>query len=115
IDDRGTHRHLQDQILALGTSAIAAHARLPAFRPMTPLIAIVDQRIETVIGLQENRPAITPITAARATHGHKFFPAERHTAISTLASLDTDLGFIDEFHDLFLRSRPATLPTRDQW
>ena len=49
-------------------------------------------------GFQEDITAFTTITAVRSSLGNKAFTPEADASASTVAGLNDDGGFVDEFH-----------------
>ena len=98
IEHLRAHRHLEDDRLAIGPVAVLAHAvgALLGFEVL--LIAIVDQRIQSIDGFDHHVTAAPAIAAARAAELDIFLAAKRHAAVAAVAGADIDLCFIKEFH-----------------
>src|SRR5690606_2206031 len=98
IDHCGAHRYRQDQILALGTSTLGRPALLAVRCIETTGVAVVDQRVEVLVGLQKNGAAITTIAPIGATLFDEFLATETHHAVTAVTGLYKNRYFIDEFH-----------------
>jgi hypothetical protein len=61
-------------------------------------MAKVDQGVEVLVGDQPDAAAIAAVTAVGATERDELLAAETDAAIATVAGVDGDLGFVDEFH-----------------
>ena len=83
-------------------SAVADRRRgqAPAHRPMSPRVAVVDQRVDVAIGPRPHAAAAPAIAAVRPSLGNEFFATKRGTAIPTLAGGDFNACFVDELHRL---------------
>src|ERR1700760_2906751 len=93
-------RHLENNRLAAGAMAVLAHAVLALLRLEVLLVAIVDQRIQPVDGLDHDVAAAAAIAAGGAAELDEFFAPERDAAVAAVAGADIDLGFVEEFHEL---------------
>jgi hypothetical protein len=96
--DLRADRHLQHRILAVGAVAVLAHA-VAAARGLEVLpVAIVDERVEAIDGLDDHVTALAAVAAVRAAELDELLAPERHAAVPARAGLDVDLGFVEEFH-----------------
>src|SRR5262245_48242760 len=98
--DLRADRHFQHGILAVGTRAIFAHAVAAALALEVLLIAIVDQGVEAVDGLNYDVAAFTAVAAVRAPKLNEFLAPKRDAAVPAGTGRDIDLCFIEEFHSL---------------
>src|SRR5262245_37152247 len=98
--DLGTDRHFENDILAIGTGAVLAHAIAATLRLEMLLVAVINQRIEAIDGLDHRVAALAAIAAVRAAELDEFLAPERHAAVAARAGRYVDLGFIEEFHGL---------------
>ena len=96
--DQRTNRHRYQQIHTLTPCALLPHAWLTIFSLINPLIAKINQRIQTLIRHQINRAAIAAIAPIRATIRDILFTAKTQAARTTLARLDTNSSFIKKLH-----------------
>ena len=66
------------------------------------LVAIVDQRVEAIDGLDPDVAALATVSAVGTAHLDEFFAPERHGARATVTGADINLCLIEEFHDFAL-------------
>jgi hypothetical protein len=62
------------------------------------LIAIVDQRVETVGDLDNDIAAASSVAAGWPAELDELLAAERHATVAAVAGADVNLGFIEKFH-----------------
>ena len=94
----GAHRYFENDILALGAMAVAAHAvHAPGGLEMLA-VAVINQRVETIGGLNIDAAAATAIAAIGAAKLDIFLAPERDAAGAALAGAHIYLGFIEKFH-----------------
>ena len=97
----GAHRHLQHQVLARG----AVHARTLAVRAAfcleVVLEAVVDERGQAGVGLDDHVAAMPPVAAVRAALGHVRLAAKRHAARAAVAALHVYAHLVYEQPCLF--------------
>ena len=98
--DLRADRHLQHDVLAVGAVAVLAHAVAAALRLEVLLVAVVDQCVEAVDGLDHDVAAAAAIAAVRPAELDELLAPERHAAVPARAGRDIDLGFVEEFHGL---------------
>src|SRR5690606_35783628 len=98
VEDLRAGRHFQRHIGALGPGAVAAHAMHAGLGAEMLLVAIVDQRIEPVVGLSPDVAATAAIAAVRATELDELFTPERDRASAPCAGPNIDFGLIEKFH-----------------
>src|SRR5437588_12577458 len=96
----GADRHLEHDRLAIGAMAVLAHAVGALLGLEVLLIAIVDQRVQSIDRFDDDVAAATAIAAARSAELDILLAAERHAAVAAVAGADINLGFIQKFHDL---------------
>ncbi|HXZ36400.1 MAG TPA: hypothetical protein VEL68_10305 [Thermodesulfobacteriota bacterium] len=65
-----------------------------------------------VVGLQNHIPAFSPIAAIGTSAGNVFFTAKADAAVSSIAGLDENFGFIDELDRSDPRSSRAPAEPR---
>src|SRR5690606_23819199 len=85
LEDLGAGRHFQRHVRALAACAVAAHAMHAGLRPEMLLVAIVDQRVETVDRFGPDIAATAAVTAVRPAELDELFAAERHRAAAAIA------------------------------
>ncbi len=91
-------RHLEHDRLAVGAMAVLAHTIGALLGLEVLLIAIVDQRIQSIDRFDDDVAAATAIAAARSAELDILLAAKRHAAVAAVAGADIDLGFIEKFH-----------------
>src|SRR5262245_15466156 len=96
--DLSADRHFENDILAIGAGAVLAHPVAAALRLEVLLIAVIDQRIEPVHGLDDHVATFSAIAAVRTAELDEFLAPERHAAIAARAGQYVNLGFVEEFH-----------------
>src|SRR6266853_5496888 len=100
VEHLRSDRHLEHDWLAVGAVAVLAHAVGALLGLEVLLIAIVDQRVQSVDRFDDDVAAAAAIAAARSAELDILLAAERHAAVAAVAGADIDLGFIEEFHGL---------------
>ena len=98
VEDLRAGRHLQRHVGALGAGHVAAHAVDAGLGLEMLLVAIVDQRVQPVDGLQPDIAAAAAVAAVRPAELDEFLAPERHRAGAAVAGADIDLGLIEKFH-----------------
>src|SRR5690606_2906321 len=98
-------RNLEHDIGALGAGTVASHAVAAGLGLEMLLIAIVDQRVETVHGLDPDIAPAAAVAAVRSTEFDEFLTPERHGSGSSVAGAGIDFGLVEEFHRLVYKSR----------
>src|SRR5258708_31693398 len=78
VEHLRSNRHFQHDRLAVGAMAVLAHAVDALLRFKMLLIAIVDQRVQSVDRLDDDAAAAAAIAAAWTAELDEFFAAERH-------------------------------------
>ena len=63
-----------------------------------PLVAEVDQGVESLVGHQPDITALAAVAAVRTTQGNELLAPEADRAIASGTGVDIDFGFVDEFH-----------------
>ena len=96
--DLGADRHFQDGIGAIGAVTVLAHAGAAIFCKKVLLVAVVDQRVETIDGLHHHVAAIAAVAAVRAAELDEFLAAKRDAAVASGAGTDVDLSLVEKFH-----------------
>src|SRR5262249_35806548 len=106
--DLRTNRHLQDDVLAVGSGAVLAHAVTTALGLEVLPIAVIDQRIEAVDRLYHHVATFAAVATVRSAEFNEFLAPERNAAVPARAGRNIDLGFVEEFHGL--RVYPKATP-----
>src|SRR5215208_2183946 len=91
VENLGADRYLQHDRFAVGAMAVLAHAIGALRRLEVLLVAIVDQRVQSVDHLDDDIAAAAAIAAGGAAELDEFFAAERHAAVTAVAGADIDL------------------------
>ena len=82
--------------------AVLAHTAAAVLGLEMLLVAVIDQRVETLDRQRDHVAALAAVAAARAAELDEFLAPERDAAVSAVAGADENLGFIEEFHGLVL-------------
>ncbi len=98
----GTPRHRQHQVVTVGSVTLGTLAVRPPLRLEVPLVVVVDEGRERVVGLQDHVAAVAAITAVGTAFGHMRLATERRASRATVTRLHMNLHFVYE-HD---RSNP---------
>ncbi len=77
----------------------------PGSRLEVLLVAVVDQGVEPIDGLDQDVAAAAAVAAARAAELDELLAPERHAAVAAVAGADIDLGLVEEFHGLYIGAR----------
>ena len=99
LEHLGADRHLQHDVVGIGAGAQAAHAVAAGRGLEMLLVAIVDQRVEAVHGLDPHVAALAAVAAVGAAHLDELFAPERDGARAAVAGAHIDLCLVEEFHD----------------
>src|SRR5579863_6799701 len=105
--DLGPDRHLEHDVGTVRAMAVLAHAGAAVLGEKVLLIAIVDQRVETVDRFGDHIATFAAVAAIRAAKLNEFFAAERHAAVPAIAGANVDLGLVEEFHLPNIKKRVA--------
>jgi hypothetical protein len=76
------------------------------------VVTKIEEGGELVVGLQKHIPAFSPVAAVGASAGNVLFTAKADAAVSSIAGLDEDFGFIDELDRSDSRSLRARAEPR---
>src|SRR3984893_15274041 len=98
--------YLEHDRLAVGAMAVLAHAVGALLRLEVLLIAVVDQRVQSVAHFEDALAAAAAIAAAGDAELDILLAAKRHAAVAAVAGADIDLGFIKKFHGLPVSQGP---------
>src|ERR1700719_5047928 len=63
------------------------------------IVAVAQQRVVMRIRFEVDAAAMAAVSARRPASRHEFFATERDAAVSAVAGLYVDFGFIDEHHE----------------
>ena len=95
----GPARDLDDDVVAGTTGLVAARAWLAVPGPELAGNAKVRQRVQGVVCLEVDAAAVAAVAAVGAASLDVFLTSETEAAVATVAGLDADRGFVDEFHE----------------
>src|SRR2546427_3787960 len=98
VADQGAHRHAQLDVAARPAVAVGAGALAAALRTMDAREAVVDQRVDVAVGARPHAAAAAAVAAVGAAARHGPLAPERSGAVTALAGVHLDLGFVDELH-----------------
>src|SRR5689334_22926882 len=90
VIDNGAHRDLENNVLAIATSAVGAFTVASAIAFVFRIEAEVNQRVMALAGFHHDVTAAAAITTRWAAPGNKFFTAEGHAAVAAVACLNAD-------------------------
>src|SRR5579883_2282400 len=100
LEDLRAARQAQDDVLALGAGALAAHAVMAGLGLEVLGVAVVDQGVEAVDALDDDVAAAPAVTAVRAAELDELLAAKADAACAAVAGADEDFGLVEEFHGL---------------
>ena len=100
------NRHLEHQVIARGTVHARPFAVRAALGLEVVLEAVIDERGQAGVGLDDHVAAMPAVAAVRAALGHVRLAAERHTARAAITALHVYAHLVYEQKSLFpMRSR----------
>ena len=99
IDHCRADRNTQLQILTLTARAICAATIGATLRVKMTGVAVVNQRVEVLVGDHVDRATITTITTVRTTVLDEFLTTETHATVTTVACFYFDRYFINKLHN----------------
>ncbi len=94
----GADRHLEHRVRPVRARAVAAHAMHPGLALEVLLVAVVDQGVQPLDGLDPDIAAAPAIAAVRASELDELLTPERHGSAPSVAGAHIDLGLIEELH-----------------
>ena len=98
IHDLGTDRNLQDEILAVGASALASGAGAAVLSPKMLPIPVIDQGVQVVSRDKDDVAAFAAVAAVGAAELDELLAAKAHRAASAITALQVNLALIEELH-----------------
>src|SRR3984885_3052172 len=101
VENLGADRHLEHDGLSVGAMAVLAHAVGALLRLEVLLIAVIDQRVQSIDHFDDDVAAAAAIAAGRATELDILLAAERHAAVTAVAGANVDFCLVKEFHDFY--------------
>jgi hypothetical protein len=98
IDDQGTDRHAQVDIVR----ALAVAIRAAAWFAVAPVvgfrIAKIDQRVDVPVRNRPDRAALAAVAAVRTAEGAELLAQERGATVAAVARNDFNSCFVDKLH-----------------
>ena len=98
IDDDGADGHSQNHVRAGVPGTIRAFAVAAAVGFEFAIVAVAQQRVVVRIRFEVDAAAMAAVAARRSAARHEFFAAKRDAAVSAVAGLHVDFGFVNEHH-----------------
>lgn len=86
----GSERHTQHQVLPVAAMTTRTTAMSGTLRPEMVLEAVVDERGELGVRLEDDASAVAAVTAVRSALGDEGLAAKRHAPRTSVATLDVD-------------------------
>ena len=105
ITEHGADRHAHDHIVGGLAVTLRAAAVLAFFGLENARVAKLDQRIDIAIRDRKHAAATSAVAAVWAALGNVFFATKRRAAVATLAGVDFNFCFVDEFHIRTLQTK----------
>src|SRR5262249_35247839 len=102
--------HAQHEIGAVGARLVRAGAAAALLCAEMLLVAVVDQRVQIVGGLEHDVAALAAIAAIGPAELDELLAAKTHRAAAAVTALQVDLGLIEEFHRSSQTKRGADGP-----
>ena len=112
--DHRAHGHLQDHVLAVGAAHARALAVRAAFGLEVVLEAVVDQRRDAQVGLDDDVAAVTAVAAVGAAFGDVRLATEGHAARAAVAAFDVYAYLVYEHGESFA-ARAGIMCARVVW
>ena len=94
-----TRRNFDVAVVAIGTSAVLAHAAPASLSFVVLLVAVVDQRVEVVDAFDEDTATLSAVAAVGSAELNKLLAAEADAAVAACSGRDVDFGLIEKLHD----------------
>ena len=86
-------------VFAAPSGAVPAGARRTAVGTKSPLVSELGKGVHTWVGQQPDRATIPPIATVGTAEWNILFATETDRPASSVAGIDSDCGFVDEFHN----------------
>ncbi len=96
VENDCAHGHLQDNPFAVAARFLVALAVPSALRLVFRIETEMHQRIVALARFHPDVAALAAIAARRPAPRNKLLPPERHAAVATIPSLNSNFGFIDK-------------------
>ncbi len=106
LADHGAHGHAQHEVGAVAAVLAGPLAVGAALGPEVVLVAVVDERGELGVALEDHVAAVAAVPAVGPSLGDMGLPAEAHATGASVASAHVDAGNVGELrHGLFLLAK----------
>src|SRR5262249_52199933 len=103
-------RHLQNHACAVGAVTVLTHAVATRRALVVLLVAIIDQRVEAVGGLDPDVAATSAVAAVRTAILNEFLAPERDAAGAAVAGAHVDFRLVQELHNApYMAAAPLAL------
>src|SRR5262249_48317264 len=99
VEGESTWRHPHDQVRSVVTILLLAAAGLAVASDQARLVFKIEQGRETLVDLEDNVAASAAVTAGGAAGRAILFAPEGNRAVTALAGLHIDSGFVDKPHN----------------
>src|SRR5262249_51007244 len=97
VGHHGAYRHAQHHVRRPFAVAIGAAPLLPVPCAVYARVAVVDERIDVLVGNRVDAAAAATVTAVGTAARHVFLAPEARATVATLAGVDFDDRFVDKF------------------
>ena len=99
IQNLGSRRNLQDDVVAFTASALTPHAMGASFGFVVLLVAKIDECVEIIDTLNDYIAAATAIAAVGPTMFDGFFTPKANAAGAAVTAFDKNFRFVKEAHE----------------
>ena len=98
VDNDRADRHAQDDVVRALAVAIGATATFAMPGDVLLDEAVVDQRVDILVGNSDHAAATTAVATVRATLGHELFAPHAGGAVAAPAADYFDFRFVNKLH-----------------
>src|SRR3954470_11590170 len=91
-------RHAQHEVAAIRSGAVRAGPAAAVLRAEMLAVAIVDQRVQIVRGLEDDVASLAAVAAVRPAKLDELLAAKTHRAAAAIAAFQVDFALVEEFH-----------------
>src|SRR5690606_33344351 len=95
-------------VVALAAMPVLAHAVMAGRGLEVLLVAIIDQRVESIDALDDDVAAASAIAAIGPAEFDEFLAQKADRAGATIAGADKDLRLVEKFHVASLATAPCS-------
>src|ERR1039457_4748136 len=100
VKNNRAHWNLENDVLAGAAVTIRTFTVAAALAAKLAVVAVAKKRVVIRVRLEINRAAVSAVAAGWAASRDILLPAERHAAVSAVATLHRNLGFVNEHRTL---------------